>query len=150
MRMRTGRSAMPVPHSTCRSGARERRTELVPGAQRLGDAPRLRDAAPGRERWIAIEDLGHGADAVIGEVVRERRQERARRLRVAVDLEVSERERTEEPRPDRALVVGAVALALIAAVAALVRWVAGREAPEAVGRDEMPGAGVHDPALARG
>src|SRR5207245_11648206 len=49
-----------------------------------------------------------------------------------------------------ALVVGAVALALIAAVAALVLRVAGREAPEAVGREEMPSAGVHDPALALG
>src|SRR5712691_13051315 len=122
----------------------------MPGAQRLGHAPRLRDAAPGRERWIAVEDLGDGADTVVGEVMLKRRQERARRLRVAVDLEVSQRERTKEPRPDRALVVGAVALALIAAVPALVLRVAGREAPESVGRDEMPGAGVHDPALARG
>src|SRR5213078_2314696 len=98
---------------------RLRRAELVPGAQRLGDAPRLGDAATGGERRVAVEDLGDGADAVVGEVIRERRQERTRRLRVAVDLHVRQGERAEKPRPNRALVVRAVARALVAAVVAL-------------------------------
>src|SRR5437763_583159 len=89
--------------------------KLVPGAQRLGDAPRLGDTASGRERRIAVEDLGDRADTVVFQALRERLAERARGRRVAVDPGVREREGAEEPRPDRALVIGAVARARVAA-----------------------------------
>src|SRR3989442_1126948 len=79
---------------------------------------------------------------------RSRRQERTRRLRVAVDLHVRQGERAEKPRPDRAWVVGAVARARVAAVVALVLRVPGSQAAQAVRREEMPGAGVDDPPLA--
>src|SRR3989441_6517638 len=124
------------------------RAEVVPGPECLRDAPRLSDASGGRERWIAVEDLGDGADTVVGEVIRERRQERTRRLRVAVDLHVRQGERAEKPRPDRALVVRAVPRALVAAVVALVLRVPGSQAAQAVRREEMPGARVDDSPLA--
>src|SRR5439155_1008836 len=76
--------------------------ERVPGAERLADRPRLGDAAARREGRIAVEDLGDGAHAVVGEVVGERLEEGTRHGRVAIHLVVGERERTEEPRRRRA------------------------------------------------
>src|SRR5262249_28947275 len=71
--------------------------ELVPRAQRLGDAPRLRDAPARGEGRVPVEDLGDGAEAGVGEMIGQRRQERARRARVSIHAEVGQRERTEEP-----------------------------------------------------
>src|SRR5438093_9692105 len=73
--------------------------KLMPGAQRLGDRPRLRDAPARGKRRIAVEDLGDGAEPVVAEAMRHRREEGACSLGVAVDLEVRKRERTEEKRP---------------------------------------------------
>ena len=61
-----------------RSASSHPRGEQAPGAQRLGDAPGLRDAAARRERRLGVEDLGDGADAVLAEVLRHRLEERAR------------------------------------------------------------------------
>src|SRR2546428_13137072 len=115
----------------------------MPGAQRLGDGPRLRDAPARCKRRIAVEDLGDGAEPVVAEVMRHRREEGACCLGVAVHLEVSERERAEEERPHRALVVGAVAVPLIAAVLALVLRVAWTETPEPAGHQYMQGPDPH-------
>src|SRR6266540_6009596 len=88
--------------------------ELVPRPERLRDAPGLGNAPTGREGRVAVEDLGDGADAMVAEVVGERRQERAGRRGVAIRLEVCQGERSEEPGPHRALMVDAVTLPLIA------------------------------------
>src|SRR4030095_12152231 len=93
---------------------------------------------------------GDGPEPVVAQVMRHGREEGTCRLGVAVHLEVCERERAEEERPHRALVIGAVAMPLIAAVVALVLRVARRPTPEPVGRQEMAGAGVDDLALAFG
>src|SRR5882724_6452838 len=122
--------------------------KLMPGPQRLGDGPRLRDAPPWCKRRIAIEDLGDRPEPVVAEMMRHWREEGACRLGVAVHLEVRERERAEEERPHRALMISAVAVPLIAAVLALVLRVAGRKTPQPVGRQEMARAGVDDLALA--
>src|SRR5882724_7531722 len=122
--------------------------KLMPSPQRLGDRPRLGDAPAWCKRRIAIEDLGDRPEPVVAEVMRHWREEGACRLGVAVHLEVRERERAEEERPHRALMISAVAVPLIATVMALVLRVAGRKTPEPVGRQEMAGAGVDDLALA--
>src|SRR5256712_2632602 len=138
----------------CHNGVKSRRTgassasELVPRPERLRDAPGLGDAPTWREGRVAVEDLGDGADAMVAEVVGERRQERAGRRGVAVRLEVGQGERSEEPRPHRALMVRAVAFPLIAAVVTSIIRMAGHQAPEPERGQQMTGAGIDDPFLA--
>lgn len=57
----------------------------APRPQHLGHAPGLGDAAARGEGGITFEDLAHAAQAVIGQVVGEGREKRARRDRIAVD-----------------------------------------------------------------
>jgi len=47
----------------------------APRPQRLGHAPGLRDAAARLEQRVVVGDLGHGSEAVIGEVTGKRREE---------------------------------------------------------------------------
>src|SRR3989441_7808381 len=106
-----------APAERCARGGGGR-AEGVPGAQRLGHAPGLGDAAVRQERRVAVEDLGDRAQPVVAKVIGERREVLAGRLRITIDVEVSEGEGPEQPAPYRALVIGAVARALVAAVAA--------------------------------
>src|SRR5262249_60979955 len=41
--------------------------DLEPGPQRLGHAPALGDAAPGRVRRVPVEDLSHAAHPEVGQ-----------------------------------------------------------------------------------
>src|SRR2546430_6158920 len=96
---------------------------------------------------IAVEDLCDAAEAVVADVGSQRLEERERGRAVAVDAKVGERERAEEPGPGGSRVVGTVARLRAADVTGAVRRVGGAEAPEAAGREEVPGAGVDDPPL---
>src|SRR5258705_11107903 len=49
--------------------------KLMPGPQRLGDGPRLRDAPAWCKRRIAIEDLGDRPEPVVAEVMPHWREE---------------------------------------------------------------------------
>src|SRR6266536_2873591 len=124
--------------------------QLMPGAQGLGHGPCLRDAPPRRERRVAVEDLGDGSEPVIAEVMGQWREEGASRFGIAVRPEVREREWAEEECPHGALMIGAVALLLIAAVVSPVRRIIGREASEPVRGQQVAGTGVDDPALTFG
>jgi hypothetical protein len=97
---------------------------------------------------IAVENLGDRADSVVGDVIGRRRHERGRRRGVAVNLEMGERERAEEPRLRRALVIGSVARSLVAPIVASVVEMSGREGPQPERRQEIPGTGVDDARLA--
>src|SRR5262249_16744861 len=126
------------------------RGEQLPGTQGLRYGPRLRDASTRLERRIAIEDLGDRTESVVAEVMRQWREKRTSRLGVPIYLEVRESERAEKECPHRALMVRPVPTPLVAAVAALVARVVGREASQSVGRQKMAGAGIDDLALAFG
>src|SRR5919198_3409747 len=102
--------------------------ELHAGAQQLGYAPRLRDAAARREWRLGIEHLADRSDARIVHVREETVDTLLDGLEVVgMDLQPGVDERTDEPSPDRALVIGRVARAQIAEVARLVVGIAGRE-----------------------
>src|SRR5262249_6495700 len=92
-----------------------------PRAQHLSDAPRLRDAAAGREWRLRVEHFADRSDARIVEV-RQKTLERGARAReiVGIDLQPCIDERTGEPRPHRPLVIGGVARAEVAEVVRLV------------------------------
>src|SRR4029453_10525776 len=85
-------------------------SELDPRAQRLGHAPRLRDAAPRRERLGRVEHFPYRSDARLVHV----RQEPVERAMnsghiVWMDLQPRVDERTDEPSPHRALVIRGIA-----------------------------------------
>src|SRR5262249_3882418 len=121
-----------------------------PGAERLGDAPGLGGTALRREGRRRVKDLRDGADALVAQVMSHRRQERERRRAVLVDAEMREGEWTEEPAPDRSLMIGAVAPVGAAGIRALISRIARREAPQSERRVEVAGARVDHAPLAVG
>ena len=62
----------------------------------------------------------------------------ARLLVDSVNQNVGAEERSQQPRPDCALMIGAVAALVIAVVVAAVIRIARRERSEAVGREQFP------------
>src|SRR5262245_54072310 len=102
----------------------------MPGPQGLGDAPRLGDTPSRRVGWIAVEDLGDRAEPVLPEVVSHWSEQVASTDRIVEDAPPRERQRAQQPAPDHALMVGAVALALAALVSPTVGGMIGRQAPE--------------------
>lgn len=68
---------------------------LLPRPEGLRHAPRLGDASARPEGRVALEDLGDTAHAVVGEVVSQRLQERPGGGGVAVNPQVSQRERAD-------------------------------------------------------
>ena len=57
---------------------------LIPRPQDFRDRPRLRDASARRVRRIALEDLRDRSDAVLLEMMRDRLEKTACRLRIAI------------------------------------------------------------------
>src|SRR5581483_7429605 len=104
-------------------GLRQRRgrTDRRRRPDQFRHAPGLGDASPGSERFGSVEDLAHGPDAGLSEMVVEAAHHGAGFLAaVGEGLEPGVDERTEEPGPDRALVVGAVTGPQVAVVGGLV------------------------------
>src|SRR5205809_7207194 len=105
-------------------------------AQRLAHRPRLERAAARRVRRVAVGDLRQMPEPRVVEMREQGVEEArarlgARRRRAAPDAHPGLDERAHEPRPDRALMVRAVALAWTARVARRVTGLAGRERAEA-------------------
>src|SRR3984893_5001330 len=111
------------------------------GAQDLGDAPGLGDAAQRGMRRLGAEDLGDRADAGLAEVGDEARQQLARlgAPLLAAYAHHGGEIGPEQPGPDRALVIGAVALRGGARGDGAVGGIVGRERPQA---DRGPGLGA--------
>src|SRR2546430_3587387 len=104
--------------------------------QRLAHRPRLERAAARRVRRVAVGDLRQMPEPRVVEMREQGVEEArarlgARRRRAAPDAHPGLDERAHEPRPDRALMVRAVALAWTARVARRVTGLAGRERAEA-------------------
>ena len=104
--------------------------QRAPDTQRLGDAPRLRDAAHRR--------CGASPSRISDTLPRQASRRWSRRAEqfqrgcpIAVHPEVGLRVGAQQPGPDRALVIAAVAAHRIAAVVAAIGRIVGTERPRA-------------------
>src|SRR5438128_11419617 len=84
--------------------------------QDFPDAPRLRDAADRAVGRLRLEDLADGAESSLAQVGPEWFEQPANHLAIAIDAEVGIEVRSDEPRPDQALVISGAAGALAATV----------------------------------
>src|SRR5205807_65811 len=101
-----------ISKSTRRRGHSAVLVAGLPRPQHFRDCPRLRDTTARRERRVAIEDLAQAAQPVSLQLVRQRLEEGPRARRIVIDAQVREHERSHQPTPDGALMVGGVTLAL--------------------------------------
>ena len=96
-------------------------------AQDFRHAPRLRDAAAWSVGGVAVENLGNVTQASVGEMILQRGEPFACLMAcwfaAAIDLHISGDKRSQQPWPDRALVIGAVAAGGIASVASAILWI---------------------------
>jgi len=90
-----------------------------PGVECAGDRPGLGRAAARRVRLSAVEDFGDRAQTGVEEMVANRFEAFQRAFRIAVDPVFGQRVVSEQPRPNRPLVIGTVTLPDAARV---VRW----------------------------
>ena len=84
--------------------------------QRFADGPRLKRTTAWSVGWLGVGDFRNVAEAGFLKMREDWRQKLAARLafgfvRIAANTHPRLDERTNQPRPDRALVIGAVALA---------------------------------------
>src|SRR5258708_10700687 len=99
-----------------------------PTPQHFRDAPGLRDTPARREWRFSVEDLGDRPDAELRQVMQQTFQEApGGGALIWVKLDPGVDPRSDEPCPDRALVVRGVAGAEIAEVARLVVRLIGRK-----------------------
>jgi len=88
---------------------------LRPGAQDFRDAPRLRDATTGNMRLSRVENFADCADPSFAQMFRETLQEFTRGGSIMrMNLQPCIDKRSDQPCPDRTLMVGAVARTQIA------------------------------------
>src|SRR5580704_8406982 len=100
---------------------------LDPAAQHFGNAPGLGNAATWSVGRLSVEDLADGSDASVRQMALETIEKLARAFEIAgTNLEPGVDKRPDEPRPDRALVIGAVADPKVTVVLGLVVFVIGR------------------------
>ena len=120
----------------------------MPGAQRLRYAPCLGEAALRHVGRIAVHDF---ADLPMQASERGCRAapDTSGPLRIAIQGIVRPRERAEQPRPYRALVIGTVALTLTATVVADVTRILGVERAQALRGEQFPRAGPDHRARTR-
>src|SRR5271166_2465763 len=101
--------------------------EQAPGVQGAADRPGLCGGAAGMVRWISVENLTDCAHRLILQCVPDRLQQSLRCRGVAAHAISGEAEWSEQPAPDRPLVIAAVALAHAAAVARTICGLPGRQ-----------------------
>src|SRR6516165_5780836 len=136
------RSSLPQRHALRRdlsSRALGALLQHTPGVQRTADGPGLRGRAAGMMRRISVEDLSNGAHRLVLQRVPYRLQQSLRCRSVAADATGSEAEGSQQPGPDRPLMIAAIALPNAAAVARPVSGVAGRQRAQSIrGEKVMP------------
>src|SRR6267142_1185704 len=95
---------------------------LAERAQHFGHAPGLGEASAGTVRGVAFEDFRDLAQTGLAEMRFQTAQNLSSALScffgAAVDLHMRADKRTQQPRPDRPLMVGGIAALLVALVAA--------------------------------
>src|SRR4051794_39228557 len=103
------------------------RVEQTPYSEHLGDAPGLGHASFREVRWVAFEDLRNGAQPAVAQMVSNRAKDGQRGLAIAGQAINGLSVRAQEPAPSWSLMVGSVAVDLIAAVGAAVGRIVGRQ-----------------------
>src|SRR5580692_4952996 len=121
--------------------------EHSPCVQSAGDRPGLCGGATGVVRRIAVEDFTYGAHGLILQRVPHPLQQSFRCLCIAGDAMHSETEGAEQPSPDGALVIAAVALPHSTAVARAIGGIAGRQRAQAEGGEQLPLTDPYDAPL---
>src|SRR5262249_5226101 len=81
----------------------------MPGSKCFGHAPRLCKATTRRVWRITVEDLTDSPDAGILEMRREALEQAQSLAGIAVDAEMGERKRAQQPAPDCPLMIDGVA-----------------------------------------
>src|SRR5579862_4983248 len=118
-RKNDARSARP-------GGALDPKARVVtssPRAQDLRNAPRLRERAARHERRLPVKYFADAPDPVREQVMRHRLQKACCAGRIAIDAQVRDHERPQQPRPYRALMIGRVALGGCATIVTLIAWI---------------------------
>ena len=122
-------------------------TDFVPDAQNFGHAPCLGEASPRRKRCLAVENFTQATQTSGGELVGHGLQDLHSLIWIAIDPEVGQAKWTQQPAPNGALMVGAVALSLVATIMALVLGLGRGQAAQTVRGQQVPGTGVDDRSL---
>ena len=122
----------------------------MPRAQQLGDRPALRNAAARGERSVSIKNFAYRAEPVSMNVPAEWFENAQSGGAVSINTKMSQREWAEQPSPDGALMVDAIAGMRITTVVSAVTIFAGSEAAQAVRSEEMLRANLHDVFLLAG
>src|SRR4051812_45556142 len=136
------RRAMPFQRVGCKLPSSAERsihlTRLHPAAQHFRHAPGLRDATPGMVRLAGVKYFADRADAIFVHAFGKSLQELAGLPVLAgMDLEPGIDERPDQPRPDRSLVVGAIARPQVAGIKRFVIRMFRRERTKTDRRDQL-------------
>ncbi len=111
---------------------------LRPGAQHFGNTPGLRNAAAGVVRLSGIEHFADRADPRFAQMFWKPREKFTRRGSIVrMDFQPRVDERPDQPRPNRALMVGAIARAQIASVNRFVFRIVWRERAQTERREQF-------------
>src|SRR5215472_3684945 len=105
---------LPAIRLTC--GVAPGPLQPPPCFEHTGDRPGLRRRATWRVRRVAVEDLANMAERAVGEMVGYRLEPGLRRGGIAMHPVMRQHPMSEQPSPDRPLVVAAVALSDAATV----------------------------------
>src|SRR5271163_792075 len=109
----------------------------VPNTQQLGHRPRLRDATARGEGCVAIKYLANGPQSVGINLPAQRIQVTQRGIAIAINAQMREHVRTEQPAPRGSLMVSAIARKRVSAVVALIPWLARRETAQSVRSEQL-------------
>ncbi len=120
-------------------------------AEQLGQRPGLKRAPARCVRLIGIGDLGDVTEPGMIQVLNKRREKTRTRLALRCFIAATHTQpgfdkRSDQPRPHRALVIGAVALADAALIVGGVAGLCGREGTQAERRPKALLYGVNDPS----
>src|SRR4028118_2216574 len=121
-----------------------------PSPQHLSHSPSLSRAAPRRVGGVALKNFAQTANSAGPYMMCHRFEEFARLCWVFVYVPVRHHKRANQPAPSCALVVGAVALQLVASVCAAILRGLRREAAEADRSQKLLSAAVQPAALLDG
>ena len=95
-------------------------------------------------RWVAFEYLRYAAETRVAEMVLERSQQHQRCMAIAVNTPVCLDIRSDQPGPDRTLVIGSIAACRIATVRTLISGVIRTERSQPKWSEKMAPHRVND------
>src|SRR5205085_5667621 len=121
--------------------------QQTPSLKRAGNGPSLGGGASRTMRRISIENFAERAHSLVFQRVGDALQQGLRARGVAADAVRGEAEGGEEPGPNGALVIAAVALEDAAAVTRMILRAFRRERAQSESGEEMAPTDLHDVRL---